>query len=39
MAALLLDTQQSDVETAVQKYIGEHPRRVRYWLSGDIEEE
>ncbi|MDZ7663371.1 glycine betaine ABC transporter substrate-binding protein [Thiohalophilus sp.] len=39
MAALLLETQQSDVETAVQNYIREHPRRIRYWLTGKIEEE
>ncbi|MFP3873365.1 MAG: glycine betaine ABC transporter substrate-binding protein [Thiohalophilus sp.] len=39
MAELLLETQDSDVETAVQDYIREHPRRIRYWLSGEIEEE
>lgn len=36
LAALLLRTQEVSVEKAVAEYIDEHPRRVRYWLTGKL---
>ena len=38
MASLLLESQQDGVDVAVERYIQEHPRRINYWLSGEIEE-
>ncbi|TDX99978.1 glycine betaine ABC transporter substrate-binding protein [Thiohalophilus thiocyanatoxydans] len=38
LAELLLDSQEHDVDTAVRRYIDAHPKRIRYWLSGEIDE-
>jgi glycine betaine/proline transport system substrate-binding protein len=38
LAALLLDSQTDTVNQAVARYINRHPRRIRYWLTGKIDE-
>jgi glycine betaine/proline transport system substrate-binding protein len=38
MASLLLESQSDGVDAAVERYIREHPRRINYWLTGEIEE-
>ncbi|MEF8792269.1 glycine betaine ABC transporter substrate-binding protein [Thiohalorhabdus sp.] len=38
LAAILLEVQQTSVGEAVDRYIETHPRRVRYWLTGAVEE-
>ena len=34
--ALLLAVEESTADQAVQRYLEDHPKRVRYWVSGDI---
>lgn len=38
LARLLLDSQENGVDQAVDRYLEQHPNRVRYWLDGEIEE-
>lgn len=38
LAAILLDAQENNVNDAVNRYIKQHPQRVRYWLTGKIAE-
>ncbi|KPV41364.1 glycine/betaine ABC transporter substrate-binding protein [Thiohalorhabdus denitrificans] len=38
LAALLLEAQDTSPEEAVEGYIREHPARIRYWLTGEVEE-
>ncbi|MFA9459270.1 glycine betaine ABC transporter substrate-binding protein [Thiohalorhabdus sp. Cl-TMA] len=38
LARMLLNAQESSPEAAVDRYIRKHPNRIRYWLTGDIEE-
>jgi glycine betaine/proline transport system substrate-binding protein len=38
LAAILLDAQENNVKDAVTRYIKQHPKRVRYWLTGKIAE-
>ncbi len=39
LAELLLESQERPVEAVVADYLEAHPRRVRYWLTGVLEEE
>jgi len=38
LAAILLDAQSVAVEEAVDRYIRTHPARIRYWVTGKIDE-
>jgi glycine betaine/proline transport system substrate-binding protein len=38
LAAILLDAQENNVEDAVDRYIRQHPRRIHYWVTGEIKE-
>ncbi|MFP4560046.1 MAG: glycine betaine ABC transporter substrate-binding protein [Thiohalorhabdus sp.] len=38
LAGLLLEAQDTSPEEAVERYIRENPARVRYWLTGEVEE-
>ena len=38
LAAILLEAQNGNVEDAVSHYISSHPQRIRYWLTGKIDE-
>jgi glycine betaine/proline transport system substrate-binding protein len=38
LAAILLDTQSMSVDKAVERYIRKHPKRIHYWLTGEIDE-
>ena len=38
LAAILLDTQNMSIEEAVERYISKHPKRIDYWLTGNIAE-
>jgi glycine betaine/proline transport system substrate-binding protein len=38
MAAILLTAQNQPVQDAVAAYIRDHPARIRYWLTGEIEQ-
>lgn len=38
MARLLLESQEHGVDLAVERYIQQHPKRINYWLTGNIDE-
>lgn len=38
LAAVLLDSQNMGADKAVDRYIEDHPKRVNYWLTGNIDE-
>jgi glycine betaine/proline transport system substrate-binding protein len=38
LAEILLAAQETSAEDAVAGYIEDHPRRIRYWLTGEVEE-
>jgi len=36
LEAAMSDANETSVDKAVEKYISEHPARVKYWLAGDM---